>query len=135
MMQTAKTRQGDDAGTRASALLRGPVPRRLFPQAKMRPVLVIIADVAIHEAFQMPLVEYDHMIEQFVTTAGHEPFRNAILPRASEAGERVTSTSVLSEPHHGYVLSRVLVMRQSTWCGRQRTQAAALRSYVYPSSA
>lgn len=34
----------------------------------------------------MVFVEYDHMIEQFATTAANEPFRNAILPRASEAG-------------------------------------------------
>jgi hypothetical protein len=42
--------------------------------------------VVFHEAFQMVFVEYDHMIEQFATTAANEPFRNAILPRASEAG-------------------------------------------------
>jgi len=30
----------------------------------MRPVLVIITDVDIYEAFQMPFVEDDHMIEQ-----------------------------------------------------------------------
>src|SRR6516162_7148053 len=52
----------------------------------MSPILVIIADVVMHEAFQMAFVEYDHMIEQFATTAANEPFRNAILPRAFEAG-------------------------------------------------
>ena len=46
----------------------------------MRPVLVIVADVAVHEAFQMVFVEYDHMIEQFASTAANEPFRDAILP-------------------------------------------------------
>jgi hypothetical protein len=34
----------------------------------------------------MAFVEYDHMIEQFATTAANEPFRNAILPWAFEAG-------------------------------------------------
>jgi hypothetical protein len=34
----------------------------------------------------MLFVEYDHMIEQFAPTASNEPFRNAILPRASETG-------------------------------------------------
>jgi hypothetical protein len=52
----------------------------------MRPVLVIIADVVIHEAIQRVFVEHDHMIEQFATTAANEPLRNAILARASEAG-------------------------------------------------
>ena len=48
----------------------------------MRPVLVIIAEVVFHEPFQMVFVEYDHMIEQFATTAANEPFRNAVLPWA-----------------------------------------------------
>ena len=52
----------------------------------MGSVSVIIADEVIHEAFQMVFVEYDHMIEQFATTGANEPFRNAILPRASETG-------------------------------------------------
>jgi len=33
----------------------------------------------------MVFVEYDHMIEQFATTAANEPFGHTILPRASEA--------------------------------------------------
>jgi len=39
----------------------------------------------MHQAFQMVFVEYNHMIEQFATTAANEPFGNTILPRASEA--------------------------------------------------
>ena len=34
----------------------------------------------------MVFVQYDHMIEQFAMAAANEPFRNAILPRASETG-------------------------------------------------
>ena len=52
----------------------------------MRPVLVIIADVVIHEAFQMVFVQNDHVIEQIPAARTNEPFRDAILPRASEAG-------------------------------------------------
>jgi hypothetical protein len=44
----------------------------------------------------MVLVEYDHMIEQFATTAANEPFRNAILPRASEAGPFRLDTEALN---------------------------------------
>jgi hypothetical protein len=86
MMQTAKTGQGDDIAIRAEILLRQPVPRRFFPQAKMRPVPVVIADVVVHEAFEMPFVENDYVIEQLAPTTANEPFRNAILPRTSETG-------------------------------------------------
>jgi hypothetical protein len=59
MMQTAEARQGYDVVSRARAVLRRSVPRRFFCQSEMSPVLVIIADVVIHEAFQMVFVEYD----------------------------------------------------------------------------
>src|SRR6516164_1108645 len=67
MMQPANTRQGDDTASCAGTLLDQPLARRLFRQTKMRPVLVIIADVVNHEAFQMAFVEHDHMIKQFAT--------------------------------------------------------------------
>jgi hypothetical protein len=86
MMQTANARHGDDAGSGRGAPFRPPVCGRFFPQAEVRPVHVIIADVVIYEAFQVVFVEYDHMIEQFATTAANEPFRNAILSRTSETG-------------------------------------------------
>ena len=95
MMKSTKTWQGDDAGSRSGALLRPPVARRFFRQAQMGPVLVIIAKVITHEAFQMVFVEYDHMIEQFAPTAADEPFRNAILPRASETGPFRLDTEAL----------------------------------------
>jgi len=43
----------------------------------------------------MVFVEYDHMVEQFATTTANEPFRNAILPRASEAGPFRLDTEAL----------------------------------------
>ncbi len=61
----------------------------------MGPVLVIVADVFIHEAFQMAFVEYNHVIEQFATTTANEPFRNAILPRASKASPFRLDTEAL----------------------------------------
>ena len=61
----------------------------------MRPIPVVIADVVTHEAFQMMFVEYDHMIKQFAPTAADEPFRNAILPRASDASPFWLDTEAL----------------------------------------
>ena len=47
---------------------------------------MVIADVFVHEALQMALVEYDHMVEQIPTAVADESFGNTVLPRASEAG-------------------------------------------------
>ena len=61
----------------------------------MRPVLVIIADVLVHEAIQMVFVEYDDMIEQFASAAADKPFRNTILPGASDASPFRLDTEAL----------------------------------------
>ena len=52
----------------------------------MRPVLVVIADVFVHEALQMALMENNHMIEQVATTGADPALGHAVLPRTAEAG-------------------------------------------------
>ncbi len=36
---------------------------RFFIKAKMRPVVVVVAYVFGHQSFQMPFIQYDHMIQ------------------------------------------------------------------------
>src|ERR1035437_12871 len=52
----------------------------------MCPVVVVITDVLTHQAFQMGLVEHDHMIEQISSTVANPAFGDAVLPGTSEAG-------------------------------------------------
>jgi hypothetical protein len=47
---------------------------------------VIVADVLIHEALQMPFIEHDHMVEQIAAAVSDPAFSDAILPRTAEAG-------------------------------------------------
>ena len=79
MMQSAKARQGDDAASRRG-LLRPSDCRRFFRQAKVRPVFVIIADVAIHKPSQMVFIEYDDVVEQITAARPNESLCNAVLP-------------------------------------------------------
>jgi hypothetical protein len=60
--------------------------RSLLLQAKMRPVVVVVADVLDHEPLEMPFVEYDGVIEQVPAATPDEAFRDSVLPRTSEAG-------------------------------------------------
>ena len=78
----------------------------------MRSILVVIADVIAHEAFQMVFVEDDHMIEQFAPTTAHKPLRNAVLPRASEAGPFRLDTEALDGIDYGAVEIRGLIKNQ-----------------------
>lgn len=43
----------------------------------MSPVIVVVTDVLVDQAFQMTLIEHDHMIEAF---------GNTVLPGTSETG-------------------------------------------------
>ena len=59
---------------------------RLLLQCEVCPVVVVITDVLTHQAFQMGLVEHDHMIEQISSTVANPAFGDAVLPGTLEAG-------------------------------------------------
>jgi hypothetical protein len=48
-------------------------------------ILEIVADVFVHQAFQMPLIENDHVVEQIPAAGAYPAFRNTVLPWTSEA--------------------------------------------------
>src|ERR1035437_5687341 len=60
--------------------------RRSFVQCKVRSVVVIVADILIHKALQMPFVEHDHMVEQIPAAVADKAFCNPVLPRTTETG-------------------------------------------------
>jgi hypothetical protein len=51
----------------------------------MRSILEMVADVFVHQALEMALVLYDHVIEQFAAAAADESLGDAVLPRTLEA--------------------------------------------------
>ena len=60
--------------------------RRSLCQSKMSAVLVVIANVIIHETFQMLLVQNNHMVEKVAAAVPNPALGDTVLPRASEAG-------------------------------------------------
>jgi hypothetical protein len=63
MMQATEPGHRDNftAGFRTFSCLTA--CRSFFVQSEVSSVIVVIADVFVHQAFQMPFVEYDDMIE------------------------------------------------------------------------
>ena len=57
MMQTAEPRHRNDLGAHRRLMRYVSARRGFFTQAEMRPVIVVIAGVLIHQALQMALVE------------------------------------------------------------------------------
>ena len=63
-----------------------PARWRPFVQAEMSSVVVIVANVLIHEPLEMALIEDDHMIKKIAATGADGSFSHAVLPRALEIG-------------------------------------------------
>jgi hypothetical protein len=66
--------------------------RRSFIQREMRPVVVVVADVLIHQAFQMPFIQDNHMIKQIPAAVIHRVVTIPTPVRTSE-NVRVPKTS------------------------------------------
>jgi hypothetical protein len=64
MMQTTEPWRRQDMATYTVILLCLSTARSSLCQSKMSSTLVVIADVVIHESFQMPHIEDDHVIQQ-----------------------------------------------------------------------
>ena len=97
MMETAEPWHRQDLMAAALILPCGTTRRRFLCQREMRPVLVIIADVLVHQTFQMPLVQGNHMVEQITAAVADPTFGKTILPRTSKAG----SLGLDAEALHG----------------------------------
>src|ERR1700751_960566 len=74
--------------------------RRTLIQRKMRPVLVIVGDVFLHQTLQMSFVEDDHMVEQIASATPNPAFCDAILPRTSETRPRWLDTKAFHGTDH-----------------------------------
>jgi RsiW-degrading membrane proteinase PrsW (M82 family) len=84
MVQAAQSRQRYYSARRAGVCFLRAFSGRLLRQAKMRSILVEVADVATHQSLEVLLVENNHMVEQIATAAADKAFGNAILPGALE---------------------------------------------------
>ena len=92
----------------------------------MRPVLVVIAEVFVHEALQMALMENNHMIEQVATTGADPALGHAVLPRTAEAGSLGLDAEALYRADDFLVEIRAAIKDQIPRCGIVRKCLAQL---------
>ncbi len=117
MMQAAESWRRDDFGSDRSAFCPFSACRSLLFQPEMRSVIEIIADVLGHEAFQMTLIQDDHMVEQIATAVANEAFRNTVLPWTAEAGSLGFDAQALDCLYDLIVEVRATVEDQIAWRG------------------
>jgi hypothetical protein len=72
MMQTAEPWHRDYPATWARSSNGIASCRGLLLQPKVRPVIVVVADIFGHQPFEVSLVEHDDMVEQVSPAIAHE---------------------------------------------------------------
>jgi len=56
----------------------------LLLQTEKRPVVVVVTHVLVHQAFQMPFIENDHVVKQIVAAVADPALGDTVLPRTAE---------------------------------------------------
>ena len=59
---------------------------RSLRQREMRSVFTVITNVIVDQAFQIPFMENNPMVEQIPPAIANPTFCNTVLPQTSEAG-------------------------------------------------
>jgi hypothetical protein len=86
MMQSAQSRHGKDVAIGARGFSRHAAGGRFLRQAEMSSVVVVLADGIGYEAFQMPRIQHDHMIEQIPAAVACPSLGYTVPPRTAVAG-------------------------------------------------
>ena len=100
--------------------------RSFLRQRKVRPVLVVVADVLVHQAFQMPLIYDDHVVEQVTAAVADPTFGDAILPRTAVAGSLRLDAEALYCVDHFFIELCAAIKDQVARCGVVRKRLAQL---------
>lgn len=78
-MQPADARQCDYRTRRGRSPLNPTDGRRLFIKTDVCAVLMVIADIVMAEAQQMPFVHRDHVTQQLAANTPDPPFGDSVL--------------------------------------------------------
>ena len=81
MMQSAQTRQRDYGCFRGWLLIDQSAIGRVFAEAIVNSVFVVVVHVIAHQPTKMWFVECDHVIEDLAPATSHPSLRDSILPR------------------------------------------------------
>src|SRR5579859_5107640 len=109
----------------------------------MSATLEIVEDVFVDQAFQMPPIENDHMVEQIPATGADPAFRDTVLPWTSEAGALGLNAETLHSFDHfiielraeikdhvagGRVIGKRLAQLLNDPCARRMTSHLTLKN-------
>ena len=100
MMQATESWHRQNPAARFGPICRLATGSRYLGQREVGAVLVIAVDVFIHEAFQVPPIENEHMVKQIKLASADPTLGNAVLTRTSEAGALELNAETLQRLIH-----------------------------------
>ena len=80
MMQTAEPWHGYNSAACSRVAFCFTTGRRPFRKFKMCSVVMVVPDVLIHQPFQVPFIENDHVVEQIPAAVADPPLGDTFLP-------------------------------------------------------
>jgi hypothetical protein len=81
----------------------------------MRAPVVEIADKLGQDLLQMPLIEYEHVVEALGPDRSHPALGDHVGPRRSEWRARLGNTEIMYPPIEAGAIAGVAVMNEKTW--------------------
>src|SRR5262249_7541735 len=93
MMQSADFPDLNDPSS--PSILNGSGFWGILIQRQMRPRPMVITKVTFQNSTEMPLVDHDHVVQAFAANTSDNPFRIAVLPRASGRYRHLSDTQSL----------------------------------------
>jgi hypothetical protein len=85
-MQATKSWHGYDWATYIRVLLWFAIRRCSLCEHEMCLVVVVVKDVLVQQAFQMPFIYNDHMVKQIPAAVANPTLGNTVLPWTLETG-------------------------------------------------
>jgi hypothetical protein len=129
MMQATKPWHRNNPATDSGLGLCFTTGWRSLIQSKMRSVVVVVADVPIHQAFEMAFIQNDHMVEQVAAAVADPALCHAVLPRTAETGSLRLDAEALHCLDHIAVEVRAAIKNQIVGRGVKRERLAQLLNY------
>ncbi len=117
MMQAAEPRHGNYLRTDWRSHLNLPASGSFLVQTEMSSIVMIVANVLIHQAFQMVFIDHDHLVEQIAAAAPHEAFGRTVLPRALKTGSFGLNAEALDRRNHLFIEMGPTIKDQVLRCG------------------
>ncbi len=112
MMEAAESRPGNDLQCLLCSFHARSACWSFLVQPEVCPVVMIVAEVFVHKALEMALVENDHVIEQVPAAVPDESLGHAVLPGTLKTGPLGLDVEVLDHFNNVHAKARAAVKDQ-----------------------